>query len=275
MISDVADGIADGHGLLLRDLGQVPLSRLNDGTPRGAAPEQNPVQPTQELRFQCEIPRTAIGSCDDEGTWVRPAVPTLYGHGLLGGKGEVGGSSTERLRELNRMALHHRLDRHGHARCALDLADPAGDGPVRLPQRPRAAGHHQLAFHGPAAQAPGRAGQRSRLPERRRPARSLERARGLRRQQPGRDSRRAGHRHVHGWNTRLAGRSGHEPRHPLRRSVDFDPYGTLLLRGLSQQLRSVLHPLPGEQSPGARREHRLHQCAAARISLQPISIRSC
>lgn len=103
VISDVAGGIADGLELLLRDLGQIPLSRLNYGAPRGAAPEQNPVQPTQEYRFQCEIPRTAIGSFEDEGTWVRPAVPTLYGHGLLGGKGEVGGSSTERLRELNLM----------------------------------------------------------------------------------------------------------------------------------------------------------------------------
>ncbi|WP_043767389.1 hypothetical protein [Algiphilus aromaticivorans] len=103
VISDAANGIADGLELLLRDLGQIPLSRLNYGTPRGEAPEQNPLQPTQEFRFQCEIPRTAIGSFEDAATWVRPAVPTLYGHGLLGGKGEVGGSSTERLRELNLM----------------------------------------------------------------------------------------------------------------------------------------------------------------------------
>lgn len=103
VISDAANGIADGLELLLRDLGQIPLSRLNYGTPRGEAPEPNPLQPTQEFRFQCEIPRTAIGSFEDAATWVRPAVPTLYGHGLLGGKGEVGGSSTERLRELNLM----------------------------------------------------------------------------------------------------------------------------------------------------------------------------
>lgn len=103
VISDAADGLADGLELLVRDLGQIPLSRLNYGTPRGDLPQRNPLQDTQSFRFQCEIPRTAIGSFDDEGTWVRPAVPTLYGHGLLGGKGEVGGSSTERLRELNLM----------------------------------------------------------------------------------------------------------------------------------------------------------------------------
>ena len=95
-------GVAgDALGLLLRDIGQLPLSRLNYGLPRGEFPQINPLQPEQEYRFQCEIPRTAVGSFDDPQTWVRPAAATLYGHGLLGAKGEVGGSSTARLRELN------------------------------------------------------------------------------------------------------------------------------------------------------------------------------
>lgn len=103
VIADVADGIADGLELVLRDIGQIPLSRLNYGNPRGVAPEVNPLQPTQEFRFQCEIPRTAIGSFDDADTWIRPAEPLVYGHGLLGSKGEVGGSSTSQLRQLNFM----------------------------------------------------------------------------------------------------------------------------------------------------------------------------
>jgi len=103
VISDAAGAIAEGLELLIRDLGQLPLSRLNYGNPRGPVPEINALQPTQDFRFQCEIPRTAAGSLSEADTWLRPAHATLYGHGLLGGKGEVGGSSTERLRELNFM----------------------------------------------------------------------------------------------------------------------------------------------------------------------------
>lgn len=103
VISDAAGAIAEGMELLLRDVGQLPFSRLNYGNPRGPVPDINALQPTQEFRFQCEIPRTAAGSLSEPDTWLRPAHATLYGHGLLGGKGEVGGSSTERLRELNLM----------------------------------------------------------------------------------------------------------------------------------------------------------------------------
>ncbi len=93
---------ADASGLLI-ELGQLPLSRLYYGLPGGEIPQINPLQPTQDFHFQCEIPRTAVGSFDDADTWVRPALPTLYGHGLLGSKGEVGGGSTARLREQNFM----------------------------------------------------------------------------------------------------------------------------------------------------------------------------
>ncbi|WP_420427045.1 hypothetical protein [Algiphilus sp.] len=103
VISDASAAIAEGLQLLIRDIGQLPFSRLNYGNPRGPAPEINPLQPTQDFRFQCEIPRTAAGSLSETETWLRPAHATLYGHGLLGSKGEVGGSSTERLRELNFM----------------------------------------------------------------------------------------------------------------------------------------------------------------------------
>ncbi|MEQ9478943.1 MAG: hypothetical protein RIK00_06440 [Algiphilus sp.] len=103
VISDVSGAISEALQLLIRDVGQLPFSRLNYGNPRGPAPEINALQPTQDFRFQCEIPRTAAGSLSEAETWLRPAHATLYGHGLLGGKGEVGGSSTERLRELNFM----------------------------------------------------------------------------------------------------------------------------------------------------------------------------
>ncbi len=102
LLGDLLGTVSDATNLLV-ELGQLPLSRLNYGFPGGELPQINPLQPTQEFRFQCEIPRTAAGSMTEPDTWVRPATPTLYGHGLLGSKGEVGGGSTRRLREQNFM----------------------------------------------------------------------------------------------------------------------------------------------------------------------------
>ena len=101
-LGDLLDTASDATSLLI-ELGQLPLSRLYYAQPGDELPQINPLQPTQEFRFQCEIPRTAVGSFDDADTWVRAATPTLYGHGLLGGMGEVGGGSTARLREQNFM----------------------------------------------------------------------------------------------------------------------------------------------------------------------------
>jgi hypothetical protein len=71
----------------------VPGSRLNTvGSPDGD-PVPNPVQETLEVPFVCSIPRTATAST--------PAHPLLYGHGLLGSRGESTGSSTEDLRLRN------------------------------------------------------------------------------------------------------------------------------------------------------------------------------
>jgi hypothetical protein len=53
---------------------------------------QNPVQPTVDVPFTCEVPVTAT---------VEPAHPILYGHGLLGDRTEVQGGSTEDLRRRN------------------------------------------------------------------------------------------------------------------------------------------------------------------------------
>lgn len=101
VLGDVLNTVASINDLV-QQLGQLPLSRLNYGS-NGELPEINPLQRTQQFHFQCEIPRTAVGSLTDANTWLRPASPTLYGHGLLGGKGEVGGSSTRRLRDQNFM----------------------------------------------------------------------------------------------------------------------------------------------------------------------------
>jgi hypothetical protein len=77
----------------------VPQSRFNTlGSPNGL-PVVDPAQPTVDVDFVCNIPT---------GADVAPAHPTLYGHGLLGGRGEANGSSTTALRRL------------GFAPCAVD-----------------------------------------------------------------------------------------------------------------------------------------------------------
>ena len=58
------------------------------GSPNGL-PVQNPVQPTLDIPFVCNIAR---------GSDVERSRPILYGHGLLGGRGEANGGSTEDLR---------------------------------------------------------------------------------------------------------------------------------------------------------------------------------
>jgi hypothetical protein len=77
----------------------LPLSRFNTlGSPDGL-PVVNPLQPTVDVDFVCNVPAGA-----DE----HPAHPMLYGHGLLGSRGEANGSSTAALRRL------------GFAPCAVD-----------------------------------------------------------------------------------------------------------------------------------------------------------
>jgi hypothetical protein len=76
----------------------VPGSRLYYGTALPGpmdTPEVNPLVSTVEAEFACFLPHHA-----SDGD---PARPTLYGHGLLGGLGEVGGGSTRLLRESNHL----------------------------------------------------------------------------------------------------------------------------------------------------------------------------
>jgi hypothetical protein len=71
----------------------LPGSRLSYGEPFPgpmATPTVNPLSPTVEAEFVCHLPNQV--TADD------PALPTLYGHGLLGGIGEAGGGSTSLLR---------------------------------------------------------------------------------------------------------------------------------------------------------------------------------
>jgi hypothetical protein len=56
-------------------------------------PMQNPAVPFVSVPFVCTIPRAASAAT--------PAHPMLYGHGLLGSRGESTGGSTERDRERN------------------------------------------------------------------------------------------------------------------------------------------------------------------------------
>ncbi|MGV3759892.1 MAG: LPXTG cell wall anchor domain-containing protein [Actinomycetota bacterium] len=63
-------------------------------------PTVNPADPVRDVPFVCAVPRTVL---DGE-----PAVPTLYGHGLLGSRTEALGGSTEPLRA------------NGHMPCAVD-----------------------------------------------------------------------------------------------------------------------------------------------------------
>ncbi len=180
----------------------APLSRFHYDTPTpGVAdlPTQNPVSPTLEASFTCNIPRSAL----TEG----PALPTLYGHGLLGGKGEANGGSTERLRERNSLICG--VDWIGMATedlgtVGLLLADQsnfalaAGPGPAGVPElhvRRACADPPRGARHRPGVRAPRRlAGDRH------------QRA-VLRRQLAGRDHGRLARRPLPRHRARLAGRA--------------------------------------------------------------------
>jgi hypothetical protein len=77
----------------------APGSRFNYAGSTDGLPRQNPVQPTLDIAYTCNIPHTAATT---------PAHPVLYGHGLLGGKSEANGGSAEDLRL------------RGFATCAVD-----------------------------------------------------------------------------------------------------------------------------------------------------------
>jgi hypothetical protein len=99
--TDALDGLGlpIGVGDLVGQGLSVPGSRFHtDGSVDGL-PTVDPVQPSVEVPFTCEIAR---------GSDLEPSDPLLYGHGLLGSRSEVGGSSTRELRE------------RGFSPCAVD-----------------------------------------------------------------------------------------------------------------------------------------------------------
>lgn len=73
-------------------------------------PVQNPLVPTLEAEFTCKFRTDVAGGVK----------PTLYGHGLLGGRGEVEGGSTGDLRN------------GGHAMCGVDWIGMATEDIVNV-----------------------------------------------------------------------------------------------------------------------------------------------
>jgi hypothetical protein len=72
-----------------------PLDSLGGLLDPDALPEVNPLQPTVRVPFTCRLPATALA---EDGT-VTPALPILYGHGLLGQRYEVSWSSGTHMTE--------------------------------------------------------------------------------------------------------------------------------------------------------------------------------
>ena len=87
----------------------VPGARFYYANPGDEFPTQNPVQETMTAEFVCTIAATSLV----EGV-VDPSRVALYGHGLLGGKGESTGSSAERM-TIDQNQTHCALDWFGFA----------------------------------------------------------------------------------------------------------------------------------------------------------------
>ncbi|MFE0103985.1 hypothetical protein [Streptomyces sp. NPDC059009] len=82
--------------------GGPPGSRFHRGP--GGVPRRLPGN-TQQAAFRCEIPRSAL---------TKPARPALYGHGLFGGRDEVGAGNVRAM-----------AGEHGFTFCATDWAGMA------------------------------------------------------------------------------------------------------------------------------------------------------
>jgi hypothetical protein len=102
-LPDLPDPLGEAVGLITDESLPVaaPGARLYYGA--GGLPEQNPLQPTVDVAFECHLPHASnVPNADGRADGM------LYGHGLLGGRGESSGSSTEDLRL------------RGFAPCAVD-----------------------------------------------------------------------------------------------------------------------------------------------------------
>jgi hypothetical protein len=101
-VLDALDPVTDASPVSVDDVVghdlSLPGSRFHLDPVTGL-PAVDPLQPTVDVPFQCEISRTALYD---------RSRPMLYGHGLLGDRTEVDGGSTVRLRE------------RGWSPCAVD-----------------------------------------------------------------------------------------------------------------------------------------------------------
>ena len=98
-------------------------------------PDVNPAMPTLEAPFTCAVPTTAVG---EDGTVAEPAIPVLYGHGLLGQRIEGAYWSGGRHMLVNQNAMNCGVDwvgmaQHDLANVATILAD--GSNFPSLPDR--------------------------------------------------------------------------------------------------------------------------------------------
>ncbi len=53
--------------------------------------------------YTCDVPKAAVASFTDAKAKVTPARASIYGHGLLGGQGEVGASNVQKMGQENNM----------------------------------------------------------------------------------------------------------------------------------------------------------------------------
>jgi hypothetical protein len=100
---DLPSPLADAVNILTDESAPIALpgSRINYGA--DDLPQQSSVQPTVDVPFDCHLPRREnVPNADGRADGL------LYGHGLLGDRGEASGSSTEDLRL------------RGFAVCAVD-----------------------------------------------------------------------------------------------------------------------------------------------------------
>jgi hypothetical protein len=80
--------------------GGLPGSRLNYLGSTDGLPTRLGGVATQDATFTCKIPRSSGVNGTDPAA-VKPARLSLYGHGLLGGQSEVGGSNVQKMADEN------------------------------------------------------------------------------------------------------------------------------------------------------------------------------
>ena len=209
-VMDALDPVTDARArstsldVLTSDL-SVPGSRFNTTTPPTGCPTVDPLQPTVDVPFECEISRSVARTA--------PSHPMLYGHGLLGiaRRGRAAAAPPGSASGASR-----RAPSTGGACRIADLPNVAADASSTCQQLRRASidrtqqGFLNFLYLGRALAHPRRARRRTRR-SRTPTADPLVRSRRarLRRQQPGRDHGRRAHRARPRLRPRRARRAGH------------------------------------------------------------------